>query len=60
MLRKKAVFWTLPFDKGAIERACVKDHGPLFERQRNPEISDLDYFIENVKKESKRRRTTRQ
>ena len=31
------------FVKGAIERACVKDQRPLFERQRNSEISDLDY-----------------
>ena len=31
------------FAKGAIERACVKDQRPLFERQRNPKISNLNY-----------------
>ena len=29
--------------KGAIERACVKDQRPFFERHRNLEKSDLDY-----------------
>ena len=44
------------FDKGANERACVKDQRPLFERQRNPEASDLDYrsLITSLKMSRKR------
>ena len=46
------------FDKGAIERACVKDQRPLFERQRNPETLDLHYrsLITSLKMSRKRAR----
>ena len=61
MLRKKGCVLDPSeylFDKSAIERACVKDQRPLFERQSNPEISDLDYrsLITSLKMSRKRAR----